>query len=124
MNKTDFLSATTCTTMAWHQTRHERSQPDEAAMFRMEQGREIGEFARRLFPGGILVHGPNEFCVAETQRLLASEATTTIVEATFRSGAFTAKADLLIRNDDGWDVFEVKSSSAAAGSQQTSSGSC
>lgn len=120
MNKTDFLSATTCTTMAWHQTRQERLQPDEAAMFRMEQGREIGEFARRLFPGGILVHGPNEFCVAETQRLLASEATTTIFEATFRSGAFTAKADLLIRNDDGWDVLEVKSSfsnSAKAGKE-------
>ena len=83
MNKTDFLAATTCTTMAWYQTRHESPQPDEAAMFRMEQGREIGEFARRLFPDGILVHGPNELCTAETQRLLANDATKTIFEATF-----------------------------------------
>ena len=120
MNKTDFLAATTCTTMAWYQTRHESPQPDEAAMFRMEQGREIGEFARRLFPDGILVHGPNELCTAETQRLLANDATKTIFEATFSYSAFTAKADLLIRNGDGWDVIEVKSSfsnSAKAGKE-------
>ena len=75
----------------------------------MEQGREIGESARRLFPNGILVHGPNEVGIADTQRLLDDEATTTIFEATFSSGVFTAKADVLNRNGDGWDVIEVKS---------------
>ena len=109
MNKTDFLAATKCITMAWRQTRHESPPLDAAATFRMEQGREIGEFARQLFPDGILVHGDNERCIADTQRLIADDATKTIFEATFSSGHFTAKADVLNRNGDGWDVFEVKS---------------
>ena len=109
MNKTDFLAATSCTTMAWYQARHESPAPDEAAKFRMEQGRQIGELARQLFPDGILVHDLNDVGIADTQQLLDDEDTTTIFEATFSSGAFTAKADVLNRNGDGWDVTEVKS---------------
>ena len=110
MNKIDFLAATKCITMAWHQVRHEPPPLDEAAKFRMEQGREIGEFARQLFPDGILVHRDNERSIADTQRLIAADATTTIFEATFSFGTFAAKADVLIRNDDGWNVIAVKSS--------------
>ena len=110
MNKTDFLTATKCITMGWHQARHESPPLDDAASFRMEQGREVGEFARQLFPDGILVHGHNELGIAETQRLIANDATKTIFEATFSSGTLTAKADVLNRNGDGWDVIEVKSS--------------
>lgn len=109
MNKTDFLAATTCSTMAWYQARRESPPPDEAAKFRMEQDRGIGDFARRLFPDGVLVHGPNQVGIADTKRLLNDEATKTIFEATFSSGVFTAKADVLNRNGDGWDVIEVKS---------------
>ena len=110
MNKTDFLAANQCITMAWRQTRHESPPLDEATKFRMEQGREIGEFARQLFPDGILVHGHSDRGLAETQQLIADDTTKTIFEAAFSAGVFTAKADVLNRNADGWDVIEVKSS--------------
>ena len=110
MNKTDFLAANQCITMAWRQIRHESPPLDEAAKFRMEQGREIGEFARQLFPDGILVHGHSDRGLADTQQLIADDTTKTIFEAAFSAGVFTAKADVLNRNADGWDVIEVKSS--------------
>lgn len=113
MNKTHFLAATKCTTMAWYQARHESSPPDEATRFRMEQGREIGAHARRLFLDGTLVDGHDQEAIANTQRLIADDATNIIFEATFTAGAFTAKVDVLSRNDNGWDVIEVKSSFAA-----------
>ena len=82
----------------------------------MDQGREIGKHARRLFLDGTLVDGPNHEALANTQRLIANEATNTIFEATFEAtfaaGVFTAKADVLNRNGNGWDVIEVKSSFA------------
>ena len=110
MNKTDFLAATKCITMAWHQARQDSPPPDAATRFRMEQGREIGAHARQLFLDGTLVDGTNHEALANTQRLIANDATNTIFEATFAAGAFTAKADVLRRNGNGWDVIEVKSS--------------
>ena len=109
MNKSEFLAATKCITMAWYQTRHESPPLDDGTRFRMEQGREVGEFARRLFHNGTPVRGHDEPAIAETQKLIADDVTETIFEATVRSGVFTAKADVLNRNGDGWDVIEVKS---------------
>lgn len=113
MNKTEFLAATKCVTMAWYQARHNSPPLDEAARFRMEQGREVRVFARQLFPSGNLVHGPREWMIAHTQELMADDATKTIFEATFIAGSFMAKADVLNRNGDGWDVIEVKSGFSA-----------
>ena len=112
MNKTDFLAATKCLTMAWYQARQEPPPPDEATRFRTEQARELGAHARRRFLDGTLVDGPNHDALAQTQRLIANDATTTIFEATVAVGAFTATADALRRNGNGWDVFEVKPSFA------------
>ena len=114
MNKTDFLAATKCLTMAWHQAhpRQEPPPPNEATRFRTEQAREIGAHARRRFLDGTLVDGPNHEALANTQRLIANDATTTIFEATVAVDAFTAKADVLRRTGNGWDVFEVKPSFA------------
>ena len=116
MNKTDFLAATKCLTMAWHQAhpRQEPPPPNEATRFRTEQARELGAHARRRFLDGTLVDGPNHEALAHTQRIIANDATTTIFEATVAVDAFTAKADVLRRNGNGWDVFEVKPSFADA----------
>ena len=110
MNKGEFLSAKRCATMAWRMIRSPSQPSSKATLFRMEQGREIGEFARRLFPDGILVSGRAEEHVAETRRLIADNAAPILFEPAFAAGCFTAKADILRRNADGWDVIEVKSS--------------
>ena len=91
MNKTDFLAANQCITMAWRQIRHESPPLDEAAKFRMEQGREIGEFARQLFPDGILVHGHSDRGLADTQQLIADDTTKTIFEGCGSSSSTAAR---------------------------------
>jgi len=77
----------------------------------MEQGQEIGALARRLYPGGTFVSPTDGKTTAEiTEALIADPLTTILFEAAFRSGIFVAKADVLIRQNDGWHVLEVKSS--------------
>ena len=109
MNKNEFLTATKCMTMAWYQSHHTPPTRDQAAQFRMKQGREVAAYARQLSPEGFLVDGLTNQAVALTQRLVRT-GTRTIFEATFQSDPFVAKADALKRNGDGWDVIEVKSS--------------
>ena len=83
-------------------------QPDLEAKFRA--GNEVGLLAQQLYPGGIEV--PFEgLSVAEqialTQALM-SAGTNVIYEASFAFDGIFVKVDLLVRDDDGWQVHEVK----------------
>ena len=69
----------------------------------MQEGQRIGELARRLYPGGILVKGGNTSqAVSHTQRLMKDRSIPAIFEATFRAGDCTAKADILVPRSGGW----------------------
>ena len=107
MKTIDFLAATECLTKGWHQARDE-SPPDAEAVFAMEQSREVKRLARKLFPGGTLVNNGNRF--QDTRQLVADSSTKTVFDGTVRSDILTAKADILNRDGDGWNVIQVKSS--------------
>jgi predicted RecB family nuclease len=97
--------------MAWHEMRTDPVPPDEAGLFRMRQGQEIGALARTLFPNGVLVSGrDNHASAVRTQAYIADGTHETVFEATALAAPFVAKADILTRIDRGWHVLEVKSS--------------
>jgi len=76
----------------------------------MQEGQRIGELARALYPGGVLIRGGNTSqAVRNTQRLMKDGAIPAIFEATFRAGECTAKADILVPRSGGWKILEVKS---------------
>lgn len=83
----------------------------------MEQGREIGELARGLFPEGRLVSN-NDQDTAEglTEKLLSDSSTKTLFEAAFVDAPFIARPDILTRHGKAWHILEVKSSFADSGS--------
>jgi hypothetical protein len=110
ITKAIWLSAQKCSTQAWLDLRAEPSAPGEAALFRMEQGREIGDFAKELFPDGIQVSGSGAAAVEATRELISGAHTGTLFEAAFATGRLTARADILKRTPGGWQVLEVKSS--------------
>jgi hypothetical protein len=112
ITKSTWLVAQQCPTQAWLDMRTEPEAPGEAALFRMEQGREIGEFARELFPNGILVSGSGTAAVEATRELISIPQTETLFEAAFAAGKLTARADILKRTAGGWHVLEAKSSFA------------
>jgi CRISPR/Cas system-associated exonuclease Cas4 (RecB family) len=109
INKSDWLTARQCLTMAWYGLRDTPAAPNEAGRFRMEQGQEIGALAQKLYPKGILVFKTEGESVAEVTQKLISDDASEIFEAAFRARQFTARADILQRQDDGWHVLEVKS---------------
>ncbi len=108
--KSIWLVAQQCATKAWFELRSEPETPDEAALFRMEQGREVGDYARQLYPNGIHVPGVGAEAVSDTQELLEVPQTDVLFEAAFTAGKLTARADILKREPGGWHVLEVKSS--------------
>ena len=69
----------------------------------MEQGQEVGRLAQDLFPGGTVAANAEA-----TQALIADASIPVIFEAPLVSAPFVAKADILVRQDDGWHSVEVK----------------
>jgi hypothetical protein len=90
-----------------------RAQPDAALQARFDMGTEVGILAQELFPGGHELSYENGFSrnIKKTQELLAAGAET-IYEATFRHDDILVMVDILHKGSDGWEIYEVKSSTA------------
>lgn len=88
------------------------AQPSEATKAIFESGNKVGTLAHDLFPGGkeIPYEGVSrEERVSLTQKYL-DEGVETIYEATFIYDDMLVMVDLLHKNGDSWEIYEVKSS--------------
>ncbi|KAA3598708.1 MAG: DUF2779 domain-containing protein [Calditrichaeota bacterium] len=109
-----FLNTISCTTLGWN-SKKSREQGEELsldAQFRIDEGNQIGELARKSFPSGKLISElRSEIASLETKEVMQSSDIKNIFEATFIHENFVTKADVLTRNENGtWDLIEVKSS--------------
>ncbi|MCA6362944.1 MAG: DUF2779 domain-containing protein [Bacteroidetes bacterium] len=79
----------------------------------LNRGHDVGLLARQLYPGGTDAtqgSGPRAIeAVEKTQSLIAS-GTAVIYEAAFVYQDVLVLADILVRNGEAWEVYEVKSS--------------
>jgi len=117
LSKSRFTSGLQCHKKLWWEV-HERDapelQPDKVLQDLFDQGRQVGEAARTLFPGGVLIDLPHDAGaerVAATKAALASGAPA-IFEATFIADETFVAIDVLEKQGDGYRLTEVKSSSS------------
>ncbi len=112
LSKSDFLKYQTCPAYLWAWKNKRDIVPEEMTEDverRIEQGIEVEDYARKLFPDGVLVNDRLEAAKAKTEELVAA-GTKTIFQATVITGdRLLAMADVIQKNGDGWDIFEVKS---------------
>ncbi len=87
-------------------------QPDMVTQHTFDQGHEVGDMAKRLFPGGIDMAGLGfREMLTETAARLADGKP--IFEAAVQSGQLYARVDILNPSaEGGWDIIEVKSSTS------------
>ena len=87
--------------------------PDAAQQAVFDAGALVGEIARDLRPGGVLIDEPyylHDDAVARTRRLLTDKRVPAIYEAAFTEDGVRVRADILARTSDGaWELIEVKS---------------
>lgn len=86
--------------------------PEQQALF--DGGHKIGQLAQKLFPGGVDASPSHyrmmEASVEKTQKLIAT-GHTIIYEAAFLFDEVIAALDILVKDEEGWKGYEVKSSS-------------
>ena len=105
------LEGLICHRRAWYKRFQSYSEPlSVSERFRIEQGREIGERARTLYPDGVLVEEKTtQDAVSVTRILMSNPEISSVFEGAFVVGSIVARADILTRRENGWRVIEVKS---------------
>jgi hypothetical protein len=111
LSKSKYLNGLQCPKYLWIQFHEPERIPgaDAATQYMFDQGHLVGEYAKRLFPGGVDI-AQVDFAdnIAATKRLLAERKP--LFEAGILSGRLYSRIDILNPvNKDEWDIIEVKS---------------
>lgn len=110
INKTVFIKSAQCPVFAWHLYRNlikrDSSLNDD---FLVLESKNVHNMAKLMFPDGVHVSGGLADSLALTKHLTCDKNIKTIFGAVFEYDDFIAKADILTRTADGWQIIEVKS---------------
>lgn len=114
LSKSKYLVGLQCSKLLWYHynAKEKIPSPDEATKAIFEQGHEVGELAKSLFPGGIEVaKGILDFAEVIPRSIEALKSRKPLFEAAFRYKNAFARVDILDPTGrDHWDIIEVKSS--------------
>lgn len=115
LNKSHFLSGLQCHKRLWHEVNHQSPtpsiSPDQQRI--IDQGQEVGQYARLRFPDGLLIEGHGHQAIQATKDAIAA-GSTCLFEAAFQYDGILIRADILQRHPDNtWTLIEVKSSTKA-----------
>ncbi|WP_120946112.1 DUF2779 domain-containing protein [Helicobacter labacensis] len=116
LSKSKFLKGMQCPKMLWLEKRKkEVFQPDTDFLQKAQNGQEVGQLARELFPGGreIVFNPENMAGMAKHTKELIDQGVKTIYEATFVLEGIFVMVDILEIDSDGVVLNEVKSSTSA-----------
>jgi predicted RecB family nuclease len=102
LSKSKYLAGLQCERRLWlvSHAPERASEPDEAAQAAFAAGNEVGEYARLLFPGGVLVSEEAQEhaqAVLRTRELLADASVPAIFEAAFEHAGVRIRVDVLER---------------------------
>ena len=89
--------------------------PQLQAIF--NQGNMVGHLAQELFPGGVDASPSSHFKMQEAvvkTKAFIEAGETIIYEATFQYNGVLAALDILVKDEDGWKAYEVKSSTSVS----------
>ena len=88
-----------------------RDKISEEQLAKFARGHAVGKVAQQLFPGGITMSRPGKPSAEKTGQLI-SEGFPVIYEACFISDNVIVALDILVRDGNGYNAYEVKSSLA------------
>jgi len=114
LSKSQYIRGLQCHKSLWlYKNRQDlRDTPDSQTESAFNTGYQVGDLAKELFPNGVEIEfDSNNFngMIEKTKELIAN-GTEVIYEATFSEDGIFAMADILVKNGNAWDIYEVKAS--------------
>ena len=114
LSKSRFLNGLQCHKYLYLYKHHPELMDEVSASTeaRLQSGREVGILAQKLFPGGVDIPYGGLSYPEQIQNTTSEieKGTSTIYEAAFSHNEVFAKVDILHKGNEGWEIYEVKSS--------------
>jgi uncharacterized protein DUF2779 len=116
LSKSKFISGLQCHKRLYLEIHspEDATEPDEETQAVLDNGTDVGELARGIFPGGALVEPGRlnlTLALRRTTELLADPRVPAIFEATFKFDNVLVRVDILERlSKESWRLIEVKAS--------------
>jgi hypothetical protein len=118
LSKSQYIRGLQCEKSLWlYKYRPELRKISQQSDMTMNAGMSVGELAQGLFPdGGTITYDRNDFngMVAKTKALM-DQGIQTIYEASFSHNGIFVMCDILHKEDDQWQMIEVKSATNVKG---------
>jgi hypothetical protein len=117
LSKSSFIKGLQCEKHLYLYKYHYKEMDELSEMQKaiFQRGTDVGELAQQLFPRGFDASPPNAFqynkCVTQTKTQI-EQGTKVIYEAGFNFNDVLAIADIVVRDGDQWNIYEVKSSTS------------
>jgi CRISPR/Cas system-associated exonuclease Cas4 (RecB family) len=118
LSKTDYVKRyTTCPSYLWlwkHKPEVVPVDEEETVKARLEQGNEIESYARLLFPEALLIESKALQAKVDTEKAIATGATTLFQATVITDEGLLAMADVIKKDAgaDTWTLYEVKSTNS------------
>jgi predicted RecB family nuclease len=118
LSKSRFMAGWQCLKRLYLEVRQPElaGERDQQSLAVLEQGYEVGRWAQKAFPGGVLIEaGPEEMekALKQTAQAVGDKQHPAIFEATFTHDNILARVDILERlPGNKWRLIEVKSSTS------------
>ncbi|MEA2018115.1 MAG: DUF2779 domain-containing protein, partial [Campylobacterota bacterium] len=114
LSKSQYIRGLQCHKSLWlYKNKPElRDTPDSSQESLFNTGHDVGELACQLFSNGVEIEFDTknfDGMVVKTKELMENGCEV-IYEAAFKENDIFAMADILVKNGDGWDIYEVKAS--------------
>ena len=114
LSKSQYIRGLQCHKSLWlYKNKPElRDTPNQAQESLFNTGSDVGDLAKQLFPNGVEIELDSsnfDGMIDKTKELIQSGCEV-IYEATFKENGIFAMADILVKNGDCWDIYEVKAS--------------
>ena len=114
LSKSQYIRGLQCHKSLWlYKNKPElRSLPDSQTESKFEAGYQVGDLAKKLFANGVEIEFDSlnfNGMITKTKELIDSGCKV-IYGATFKEDNIFAMADILVREKDGFSIYEVKAS--------------
>ena len=115
LSKSQYMRGLQCSKALWlfKYRKDLMAEPDARRQHLFDTGHRVGELAQQLFPGGVEVgYRPGDYpaMIEETAQLTRDGEV--VYEGSFAAEGVFVRADILVRNGDAWDLYEVKATAS------------
>jgi len=111
LSKSQYMRGLQCPKALWlFKYRQElMAEPDARRQHLFDTGHRVGELAQQLFPGGFEVaYRAGDYLGMIDETVQSIRQGDVVYEGSFATGGVFVRADILVRNGEAWDLYEIK----------------